>query len=189
MLTGVRARWQGSGPADTQRIYYSNHTSHVDFVLLWSALPPRLRARTRPVAAGDYWTQTTIRRYVIHRVFRGVLVDRGLMDRTPNPISPMLEALDRGESLILFPEGTRGAGPGLLPFKAGVFHVAQERPSVELVPVWMDNSYRVMPKGAILPLPLLCSVTFGRPTRLAIDEDQTAFLARLRQSLLELGAE
>jgi 1-acyl-sn-glycerol-3-phosphate acyltransferase len=189
LLTGVQARWIGCGPADAQRIYYSNHTSHLDFVLLWSALPPRLRSRTRPVAAGDYWNQGAIRRYLIRRVFRGVLVDRWWVERTVSPIAPMLEALDRGESLIVFPEGTRGAGEDLLPFKAGIFSVAQARPCVELVPVWVDNSYRVMPKGTFLPLPLLCSVTFGKPARIAIGEEKNAFLDRLRGSLMELGSE
>jgi 1-acyl-sn-glycerol-3-phosphate acyltransferase len=189
VLTGVRARWLGCGPAATQRIYDSNHTSHVDFVLLWSALPPQLRARTRPVAAGDYWTKGAVRRYVIHQVFRGVLVDRGPVAMGVNPVAPMLDALDHGDSLILFPEGTRGDGKELLPFKHGIFHVARALPSVELVPVWIDNSYRVMPKGVVLPLPLLCSVTFGQPTRIEAEEDHSRFLTRLRQSLLELGSE
>ena len=188
LLTGAHARWVGCGPADVQRIYFANHTSHADFILLWSVLPTRLRKKTRPVAAGDYWCCDAVRRYMIRRVFCGVLVDRGRVDRTANPIEPMIVALDRGESLILFPEGTRGSGEGVQPFKSGVFHLAQARPSVELVPVWMDNSYRVMPKGEFFPIPLLCSVAFGTPTHLAAEEHKTAFLDRLRQSLIDLGS-
>jgi 1-acyl-sn-glycerol-3-phosphate acyltransferase len=186
LLTGAQARWVGCGPSDVQRIYFANHTSHADFILLWSVLPARMRKKTRPVAAGDYWCCDAVRQYMIKRVFCGVLVDRGRMDRSANPIEPMIVALDRGESLILFPEGTRGSGEGVQPFKSGVFHLAQARPSVELVPVWMDNSYRVMPKGEFFPIPLLCSVAFGTPTRLALDEPKAAFLDRLRQSLIDL---
>jgi 1-acyl-sn-glycerol-3-phosphate acyltransferase len=107
--------------------------------------------------------------------------------RTENPLRNMLEALDAGHSLILFPEGTRGTGERLLPFKSGIYHLANVRPTVELVPVWMDNCYRVMPKGTIFPIPLLCSVTFGRPTRLLEGEDRHTFLTRLSKGLEELG--
>ncbi len=188
MLTGVRARWIGCEPSRTQRIYYANHTSHMDFVLLWSALPADLRTTTRPVAAEDYWCRGVIRRYIGKKVFHSVLVDRTLSDRAASPILPMIRALDRGDSLVLFPEGTRGGGAGLLPFKSGIFHVARERPDVHLVPVWMDNSYRVMPKGAVLPIPFLCRVTFGAPLHVEANEDRDVFLNRLRRHLQELKA-
>jgi 1-acyl-sn-glycerol-3-phosphate acyltransferase len=90
--------------------------------------------------------------------------------------------------LIMFPEGTRGRGEALQPFKCGIFHLASTRPNVELVPVWIDNLYRVLPRGAILPVPLLCSVTFGEPTHLLPGEDKKSFLARLHQSVSTLGA-
>lgn len=186
-LTGVQARWLGCGPASVQRIYFANHTSHMDFVLLWSVLPVRLRKRTRPVAASDYWERGAFRRYIIHRVFHGILVARGGSEPNQNPIAIMCQALDEGASLIIFPEGTRGPGDCVQPFKSGVFHLAQARPQVELVPVWIDNSYRVMPKGVVLPIPLLCSAAFGKPERLEIGEQKAAFLDRLRRSLVELG--
>ncbi len=189
LLTGVRGRWIGCGPSQAQRIYYANHTSHMDFPLLWSALPPRLRAQTRPVAAEDYWSEGVFRPYIGKRVFRGVFVERTWSDRMASPVVPMIEALDRGDSLILFPEGTRGAGADLLPFKSGIFHVAKARPGVELAPVWMDNSHRVMPKGAVLPTPFLCRVTFGAPLHLKANEDRDVFLARLRCQLLGLKAQ
>jgi len=186
LLTGVQSRWVGCGPAAVQRIYFANHTSHMDFVLLWCALPKPLRKKTRPVAAKDYWGRGALRRYLIHRVFRGVLIERGHVDRASNPLAPMLAALDGGESLILFPEGTRGTGGEVQPFKGGVFHLAESRGAVELVPAWIDNSYRVMPKGSLFPVPLLCSVTFGKPVQMEAGEHKQAFLARLRQSLMDL---
>lgn len=185
VLTGVQARWSGCAPADQQRIYFANHTSHLDFILLWSALPPRLRVRTRPVAAADYWTSSALKRYLIQRVFRGVLVDRER--KSHDPLAPLRAALDASDSLILFPEGTRNLGEEMLPFKSGIFHLAESHPQAELVPVWLCNSQRVMPKGALLPVPLLCSVRFGAPCKREPGETKKAFLERLRSTLVDLG--
>lgn len=186
VVTGVQARWRGCGPSRDQRIYFANHSSHGDFVLIWTVLPPDLRRRTRPVAARDYWDAGTLRRFVIHRVFRGVLVERGGDPRLHDPLVPLIEALDQGDSLILFPEGTRSTEQAMLPFKSGLFHLARQRPSVDLVPVWIENVGRVMPKGRLLPVPLLCSVSFGAPMRLAAGEQKQAFLDRTRQAVIEL---
>lgn len=188
-ITGARALWLGCAPQATQRIYFANHSSHVDFVLLWSSLPPDLRARTRPVAGSDYWHASATRRYLIHHVFNGVLVERQRSDPASNPLQPMLDALDIGDSLILFPEGTRNMEDGLLPFKSGIYRLALERPHVELIPVWISNLKRVMPKGSVIPLPLLCTLSFGVPMHVEADESKEAFLERARTALLALATE
>jgi len=187
LLTGVQARWIGCAPSPIQRVYFANHSSHVDFVLLWSVLPTALRRRTRPVAAKDYWSRGVLRRFLIHRVFHGLLIERAGFHRDDNPLNAMLQALKAGDSLILFPEGTRGRGGEIQPFKAGVFHLAEARPDVELIPAFIDNAWRVMPKGAALPIPLLCSVAFGKPLRFVGGESRPDFLERSRRSLVELG--
>jgi 1-acyl-sn-glycerol-3-phosphate acyltransferase len=187
LVTGVRARWIGCGPSSAQRVYYANHSSHGDFVLLWSALPPQLRAHTRPVAGADYWLKGGLRSWLINDVFRGVLVERG-GEKSVDPIAVMLAALDAGDSLIIFPEGTRNLGEEMLPFKSGLYHLARQRPGVELVPVWLENLARVMPKGQVIPVPLLCSVSFGAPIRLEAGEEKEPFLVRARQHIVELQA-
>jgi 1-acyl-sn-glycerol-3-phosphate acyltransferase len=187
LVTGAQARWLGCAPAPVQRIYYGNHSSHADFVLIWSSLPPALRARTRPVAGADYWEKGRVKRYLIHEVLNGVLVDREKRDASVSPVDTIVSALDAGHSLIFFPEGTRNTtGEILLPFKSGLYHIACRRPAVELVPVWMDNLGRVLPKGEFIPVPLLCSINFGVPLRVEADEDKDAFLTRARDALLEL---
>lgn len=186
-ITGARALWQGCAPQPVQRVYFGNHSSHADFVLIWSSLPPALRRQTRPVAGADYWDRGGLRGYIIHRVFRGVLVDRERTDRSADPIAVMTGALDEGASLIIFPEGTRNPEEGLLPFKSGIHRLAQARPQVEFVPVWLDNLKRVMPKGKLLPLPILCTVTFGVPIKLQEGESRERFLARTREALLALS--
>ena len=189
LLTGARALWLGSTAQATQRLYYANHSSHGDFVLLWASLPPELRKRTRPVAGADYWQKPGVRSFLINKVFNGVLVDRERKDGA-NPLQAMLDALDGGDSLIIFPEGTRNLGDEpLLPFKSGLYHLAQARPDVELVPVWIANLNRVMPKGRALPLPLLCTLSFGTPLEHLEDENKQAFLERARNALLALAPE
>ena len=186
-LTGARALWRGCAPQPVQRVYFGNHSSHADFVLIWSSLPPDLRRQTRPVAGADYWDRDGLRGYIIHRVFRGVLIERERKEGGADSIAVMVGALDEGASLIVFPEGTRNLQEGLLPFKSGIFRLAQARPAVEFVPVWLDNLKRVMPKGKLLPLPILCTVSFGAPIRLADGESREAFLARTRAALLGLA--
>ncbi|AQZ35754.1 acyl-phosphate glycerol 3-phosphate acyltransferase [Pseudomonas sp. LPH1] len=189
LLTGARALWLGSTAQATQRLYYANHSSHGDFVLLWASLPPELRKRTRPVAGADYWQKPGVRSFLINNVFNGVLVDRERKEGA-NPLQAMLDALDGGDSLIIFPEGTRNLGDEpLLPFKSGLYHLAQARPDVELVPVWIANLNRVMPKGRALPLPLLCTLSFGAALERIEGESKDAFLERARNALLALAPE
>lgn len=187
VLTGARALWDGAEPSADRRVYYGNHASHGDFVMIWSALPAELRGRVRPVAGADYWNRDPLRRYVIHRVFNGVLIERDAASRTRDPVRTLCDAVDAGASLIVFPEGTRNMDDGLLPFKSGIYHLAEQRPELEFVPVWLDNLKRVMPKGSPIPLPLLCTARFGAAIRLRQGEDKAAFLARTRGALLALS--
>lgn len=186
-MTAPRAVWQGIEPVPHQRIYFANHSSNGDFVLLWTALPAPLRRRTRPVAALDYWLTSPLRAFIGREVFNAVLIDRRPEARAEDPVVQMAAALDQGSSLILFPEGQRNSSEAtLLPFKSGLYHLAKARPGVDLVPVWIANLNRVMPKGEVISVPLICTLTFGAPLHLAEGEAKDAFLARATQALLAL---
>lgn len=188
-ITAPRAIWQGIEPVPHQRVYFANHTSNGDFVLLWTALPAPLRRQTRPVAALDYWLTSPLRAFIGREVFNAVLIDRRPEARTDDPVMQMAQALDQDSSLILFPEGQRNSSDAdLLPFKSGLYHLAKSRPDVDLVPVWIANLNRVMPKGEIVPVPLICTLTFGAPLHIQPEESKDAFLARATQALLALKA-
>jgi 1-acyl-sn-glycerol-3-phosphate acyltransferase len=176
-------------PTPRQRIYFGNHTSHLDFVVLWAVLPDELRNATRPVAAQEYWTRSKLRNYLASKVFRAVLVDRQSQTAEGRQLQfeRMLEGLKQGDSLIIFPEGTRGSGEEVAPFKSGLYHLTRARPDVELIPVYLENLNRVLPKGEFLPVPLLSRVYFGAPLALEEGESKESFLERARQTLIGLA--
>jgi 1-acyl-sn-glycerol-3-phosphate acyltransferase len=234
LLTGAQARWWGCPPKAEQRIYFANHQSHLDLVMIWAALPEELRSITRPIAARDYWATTPFKRWITTDVFNAIYVERGGSAPVPPtaarpasaeriepsfdavaqaelplappvaemaepaaavvpgsaealaPLQPLIEALQSGDSIIIFPEGTRGHTGEPQKFKSGLFTLAQMFPDVVLVPAWIDNVQRVMPKGEVVPVPILCSVTFGEPVRLEEGEERRPFLDRAREAVVAL---
>lgn len=183
-LTAVRAEWKGIEPVPKQRVYFSNHTSNGDMPMIWASLPPALRREVRPVAAADYWLKNKLRAFVGPEVFNCVLVDRR-PEVKDKPMDKINAALAEGSSLIIFPEGNRNMGDDpLLPFKAGLYNMGLAHPDVDLVPTWVANLNEIMPKGEIIPLPLICTVTFGEPIHVAEDEPLVEFLRRAEAALL-----
>jgi 1-acyl-sn-glycerol-3-phosphate acyltransferase len=185
LITGAQGHWYGSPPKAEQRIYFANHQSHFDWVLIWAALPRELRAMTRPIAARDYWTSSPLKHWITREIFNAVYVSRQ-RQAEEDPLEPLMEALRHGDSLVIFPEGTRGHAAEPAPFRAGLFHLAEAFPEVQLIPAWIDNVQRVMPKGEVVPVPILCSVTFGAPVALRPGEDKRSFLERAREAVMAL---
>ena len=185
LLTGAQARWQGCPHKAEQRIYFANHQSHADLVLMWAALPAELRSITRPIAAKDYWTKTPFKQWITTAVFNAIYVDRAKVG-DQDPLEPLIDALQSGDSIILFPEGTRGNQDDPQNFKSGLYNLALKFPDVVLVPDWINNVQRVMPKGEVVPVPILCSVTFGAPVALDAGEDRADFLTRARRAVMDL---
>ena len=192
VIAGSTVRWLGCAPTAGQRVYIANHSSHFDFIVLWSYLPPPLRRLTRPVAARDYWERDAVRRYLATRVFNALLIDRVATPGTAaaglgrQAVDQMVQSLDNRHSLILFTEGTRGAGEDLAPFRSGLYHLCRTRPEIEVIPVYLENLNRILPKGHLLPVPMLSRITFGAPLHLQPAEEKDAFLERARQAVRAL---
>ncbi len=185
LITGTQGHWKGCPPTAEQRIYFANHQSHFDWVLIWAALPRELRAQTRPIAARDYWTSSPLKKWLTSEVFNAIYVSRTRSSPDEDPLEPLVEALSNGDSLVIFPEGTRSNKGDPQAFKAGLYHLAEQFPDVRLIPTWIDNVQRVMPKGEVVPVPILCTVTFGEPMQIEPGEDKRAFLERARAAVMK----
>jgi 1-acyl-sn-glycerol-3-phosphate acyltransferase len=190
-LLGLQARWLGCAPEPRPRIYFANHTSNLDGPAIWASLPRALRVRTRPVAAKDYWLGGPVRRFFAIKCLNAVLIERKKVTADTNPMIDMGAALAAGSSLIIFPEGLRvqDEDADLNPFKPGLWHLAKRHPEVELIPVWLEDLNRILPRGEALWVPVMGAVTFGAAIALAEGEDKNAFLARARQAVSDLGAD
>lgn len=191
VFTGVQAQWAKSSYelTNVRRVYFANHTSHLDFLILWACLPNHLRKKTRPVAAHDYWSKTPIRLWLVKNVFRAILIERKNVSRANNPIEQLSAALKNGDSLIIFPEGTRGNGEQIGNFKSGLYHLAKQFPEACYIPVYLDNLNRVLPKGELIPLPLICSVIFGSPLSPLNERTKDEYLEEAKTSLETLTSE
>jgi 1-acyl-sn-glycerol-3-phosphate acyltransferase len=185
VLSGATVRWHESQPDPCQRIYFANHTSHLDALVLWSLLPRAVRDVTRPVAAKDYWSRGPIRRY-ISSCFNAMLIDREEIKVHQSPVDVMIREIGHKYSLIVFPEGTRNPGEDIQDFKSGLYYLSKKRPDLELVPVYIDNLNRVLPRGEFLPVPLLSCITFGPPMWLEPKESKVDFLKRAREAVRSL---
>lgn len=182
LVSGFTVRWQGSQPETCQRVYFANHTSHLDAVVLWSCLPKELRLLTRPVAAQDYWGGSGLRRFLA-KSFNAILIDRKQIKVHQSPVELMLREIGDVYSLIVFPEGSRAADGEMGEFKSGLYYLAKKRPDLELIPVYMDNLNRILPRGEFMPVPLLSSITIGSPIYLEAGESKTNFLDRASRSV------
>jgi 1-acyl-sn-glycerol-3-phosphate acyltransferase len=185
MLCGSSVRWIDCQPDTCQRVYFANHTSHLDALILWASLPTQLRNVTRPVAAKDYWDRGAIRRFVASSL-NALLIDRKNIKVHQSPVDLMIREIGDKYSLIVFPEGSRNTQEEMGPFKSGLYYLGRKRPDLELVPVFIDNVNRVLPRGEFLPVPLLSSITIGQPIWLEQGEPKGDFLNRARSAVQRL---
>jgi 1-acyl-sn-glycerol-3-phosphate acyltransferase len=171
---------------DKPRIYFANHSSHLDALTLWLSLPYALRQHTRPVAAADYWS-SGFRAILAKRLFKPILIERKAITVRHNPIQQILEGITPTESLILFPEGTRNMGDTtLLPFKPGLWHLGKARPDFEFVPTYLHNLNLMLPKDDLFYLPLTAQIYYGAPIRWTPDVTRQQFMDLCQSKILEL---
>ncbi len=186
ILSGASVRWIDSQPDTCQRVYFANHTSHLDPIVIWSSLPQAVRMLTRPVAAKDYWSKGPVRRYLANQLFNAILIDREEIKVHQSPVDLIIREIGHKHSLILFPEGGRSEGREIGEFKSGLYYLCKKRPDLELIPVHVDNMNRILPRGEVLPVPMLSCISFGPPMWLEAGEAKVDFLARARAAVRRL---
>jgi 1-acyl-sn-glycerol-3-phosphate acyltransferase len=185
LLSGAQAQWINCQPDTCQRVYFANHTSHLDALVIWASLPRHVRQLTRPVAAKDYWERGYVKPYLAS-VFNALLIDRKKIKVHQSPVDIMIREIGEVHSLIVFPEGGRNVETEIGEFKSGIYYLAKKRPDLELVPVFIENLNRVLPRGEFLPVPLLSCIKFGPPIWLETGEAKNDFLVRAREAVRKL---
>lgn len=184
---GLRVRGREHLPERDPFILIANHSSHLDTLSLLSLFPLRRLSRIRPCAAADYFERNPVVSFFSHTFFNILPIERVHVHMADHPIWRMREALERGESLILFPEGTRGHGEEPAPFRPGVALLAEKYPGVPIVPVYLANMGRALPKGEFVPVPFFCEVRFGPQPRLEGTREQ--ILETLHEAVAALQRE
>ena len=182
LATGVRSgalpHWRPGS------VFFANHSSHLDSLVIWAALPHAIREKTSPVAATDYWEKTAPRRWLAKRIFNAILLDRhGRPADRSHPLAKVSAALDEGRSLIIFPEGTRSADGKMSEFKAGLHYLRKCHPESLFFPVSLDNLSRILPKGVLLPVPVIGRIVVHEAMAEVADESRESFLKRAEEAV------
>lgn len=186
LFIGLRVHGREHLDAPAPFVIVANHASHLDTVSLLSQLPLRRLRLVRPCAAADYFGRNPIVLALTRTLFNILPIARSHLRSGEHPVAAMRDALARGECLLLFPEGTRGGGGDIGELKSGIAHLAEEAPGLTVIPAWLENTGRALPKGEFLPVPFFCELRIGAPRRLAGSRDE--MLATLRADLHALRA-
>ncbi|MBC7980349.1 MAG: 1-acyl-sn-glycerol-3-phosphate acyltransferase [Armatimonadetes bacterium] len=183
LCTGVNVS-EVKGWTGAPCIFFANHASNLDALVIWAAMPREIRENTSPVAARDYWTKTRLRNWIASKVFKAILLDRkGRPKDRSHPLQAISDELEKGRSIIIFPEGTRSLNGQLQQFKPGLHHLHHSHPQCTLIPVSLQNLNRILPKGQSLPVPLIGRITVHSPLEIIVGENREDFLARARSAV------
>lgn len=167
LFIGLRVRGRDHLPQSGQFVLIANHSSHLDTASLLSLFPLTQLRRIQPVAAADYFARNRFISTLTKTIFNILPIARKNITPENNPLRQMQAALAAGQSLIIFPEGTRGSGDSIGPFRSGVAHLIAKLPDVVIVPACLVNMGRSLPKGEFIPVPFFCEVRLGEPRSLS----------------------
>jgi 1-acyl-sn-glycerol-3-phosphate acyltransferase len=184
-LVGVRYRRRHLVPQGPCLVV-SNHNSHLDAAVLLSMFPLRRLPHVHPVAAADYFGKNWFKRTVAMFCMNGIPIARRPA-KGKDPLSPLIELLKAGESLVFFPEGSRGEAGVVAPFRKGIGILVREVPGLLVVPVFLSGPERIWPRGNVLPVPLSIDAHIGKPRAYPTDDDPKEIAARVREDVLSLA--
>lgn len=163
LFIGLRVRGREHLNAAAPFLLIANHSSHLDTLSLLSLFPLNRLRRIRPVAAADYFERNVFVSRMTRTLFNILPIARKNITAENNPLRLMREAIEAGDSLLIFPEGTRGSGSELGEFRSGVAHLIEKVPSLPVVPAYLVNMGRSLPKGEFIPVPFFCEIRLGAP--------------------------
>lgn len=181
LFIGLKVRGREHLDGAEPFVLVANHSSHLDTVSLLNLFPLGRLRRVRPCAASDYFERDRLVSWFSHTFFNILSIARTELRRGEHPVRLMKEALGRGESLLFFPEGTRGTANELGPLRPGIAHLVEEMPDLRIVPAYLENMGRALPKGELLPVPFFCEVRLGAPRTFSGTREQV--LADLRAAI------
>lgn len=187
IVLGLKVRHRERLPAQGPAIIVANHNSHLDTLVLMTLFPLRRLAQLRPVAAQDYFFRSAWLKWFSLRVLGIIPLDRAVRHSHQHPLKAVCEALERGDILILFPEGSRGAPEQLGEFKAGIAHLARLHPTAPIYPIFVHGLGKSLPRGEALLVPFFCDVFIGEP--FYFQADKAAFLQSLTRRMNQLATE
>lgn len=187
VILGMNVRHRHRLVSDGPAILIANHNSHLDAIALMCLFPLRMLKKLRPVAAQDYFFRSRPLKWFALRIMGILPLDREVKSKRTNPLAGIHEALDRGEIVILFPEGSRGEPEQLGEFKTGVAHIAKRNPDVPVIPVFMHGLGKALPRGEALLVPFFLDIFVGEPIRW--EGNRTEFMEQLSCRMTALAAE
>lgn len=168
VIVGVHFRNRDMIRKQEQFIIVANHNSHLDTMCALSAIPWKMLRKTHPIAAGDYFGQSPVKAFFTRFFVNAILIPRSRPKEGevgPDPIQLMIDQIDKGHSLILFPEGSRGEPEKFQKFKRGIGILLEQRPHVMVIPAFMKGLGKALGKGQTILIPTNSVVIFGEPTR------------------------
>ncbi len=187
IVLGLNVRHRQRLPAKGPAILAANHNSHLDAMALISLLPLRLLPRVRPVAAADYFLRNRWLAWFALKVVGIVPLNRQRQHEQDDLLAPVAAALERGDILIFFPEGSRGEPEQLAEFKSGLARIAERRPDVPVIPVYTYGLGKALPKGEWMIVPFFVDIFVGEALR--FDGDRTTYMANYRSAMAALALE
>ena len=186
-VIGLHVRHKDRLPKKGPLILAANHNSHLDALVLVSLFPFSMLRKVKPVAAADYFMKSRIMSWFSTKVVGIIPLARRNLSHKQDPLKPVCDALENGEIVIIFPEGSRGEPEHMSHLKTGIAHIASRYPEIPTLPVFLYGLGKSLPRNEALFVPFYCDVFIGEPIHW--EGDRKKYMETLEHSLTELAHE